>query len=161
MIRDVEEFVKFLDGLRKRTMQYVKVVPNSILEWKPAEDKFSTGDLLRHLGSSQLMFLNVFEHGKWIYPGHESSKGENIEEIVHYLEVCHARLTEGLLTLGNDLLAKKVPTLHGHEVSSWRIMMALAEHEMHHRGQLSTYLQMNGIEPPQIFGLKIEQVEKG
>jgi hypothetical protein len=32
MIRDVEEFVKFLDGLRKRTMQYVKVVPNSILE---------------------------------------------------------------------------------------------------------------------------------
>ncbi|WCN37640.1 DinB family protein [Aneurinibacillus uraniidurans] len=160
MIHNVEEFVEFLGGLRKRTMNYVKAVPNSILEWKPAEDKFSTGDILRHLASSELMFLSVFEHGKWSYPGHESSKGETIEEIIPYMEACHTRLMEGLLSLGNDLLEKKVPTLHGHEVSSWRIMMALTEHEIHHRGQLSTYLQMNGIEPPQIFGLKIEQVER-
>lgn len=160
MIHDVEEFVAFLDGLRKRTMQYVKVVPNSILDWQPAENKFSTGDLLRHLGSSQIMFLHVFEHGKWSYPGHERSKGEHIEEIVQYLETCHMKLKEGLLALGNELLTTKVPTLHGYEVSSWRIMTALMEHEIHHRGQLATYLQMNGIEPPQIFGLKIEQVEK-
>lgn len=160
MIHDVKEFAEFLDGLRKRTMNYVKAIPNSILEWKPAEDKFSTGDILRHLASSELMFLSVFEHGKWSYPGHESSKGETIEEIIPYMEACHTRLMDGLLTLGNDLLEKKVPTLHGHEVSSWRIMMALTEHEIHHRGQLSTYLQINGIEPPQIFGLKIEQVER-
>ncbi len=36
--------------------------------------------------------------------------------------------------------------------------MSIPEHEIHHRGQISTYLQMNKIEPPQIFGLKIEQV---
>ncbi|MFT9846834.1 DinB family protein [Aneurinibacillus sp. REN35] len=161
MIHDVGEFAKFLDGVRKRTMQYVGTVPNSILEWKPAEGKFSTGDILRHLGSSQLMFLSVLEHGEWNYPGHDSSKGEDIEGITRYLEACHSQLMNGLSALGNELLAKKVPTLHGHEVSSWRIMMALVEHEMHHRGQLSTYLQMNGIEPPQIFGLKIEQVQKG
>lgn len=160
MIHDVQEFVRFLDGLRVRTMNYVAVVPDSILEWGPAENKFTTGDLLRHLASSQLMFLNVLEQGKWIYPGHERSKGENITDITCYLESCHTELREGLLQLGNNLLEKKIPTLHGHEVSSWRILMALAEHEMHHRGQLSTYLQMNGIEPPQIFGLRIEQVEK-
>lgn len=160
MIHDVGEFVQFLNGVRKRTMQYVTVVPNSILEWKPAEGKFSTGELLRHLGSTQLMYLHAFEHGKWIYPGHDNSKGDSIEEISRYLEVCHTRLVERLLALGNHLLEKKIPTLHGHEVRSWRIMMALVEHEIHHRGQLSTYLQMNMIEPPQIFGLKIEQVEQ-
>ncbi|WP_171253137.1 DinB family protein, partial [Acinetobacter baumannii] len=68
----------------------------------------------------------------------DSSKGEHIEEIIHYLEACHSQLMDGLLASGNDLLTKRVPTLHGHEVSSWRILMALTEHEMHHRGQLST-----------------------
>ncbi len=160
MINDVDEFVKFLDGLRKRTMQYVHIVPDSILEWKPVKNKFTSGDLLRHLGSAQLMFLNVFEHGKWTYPGHGRDKGENIEEITHYLEKCHTWFEKGLISLGNELLKKRVPTLHGYEVSSWRIMMAMVEHEIHHRGQLSTYLQMNKIDPPQIFGLKIEQVEQ-
>jgi len=107
------------------------------------------------------MFLNLFECGEWKYPGHERSKAGNIEEITDYLADCHTKLVDSLLTLGNDLLTKRVPTLHGHQVSSWRIMMAVVEHEMHHRGQLSTYLQMNSIELPQIFGLKIEEVKKG
>ncbi|MBO8171768.1 MAG: DinB family protein [Bacillaceae bacterium] len=160
MIHDVGEYATFLDGLRKRTMPYVQVVPDSILEWRPAENKLSTGDLLRHLGSTQLMFLHVFERGKWVYPGHEKRKGETIEEISRYLESCHARFIEGISVLGNDLLNKRVPSLQGYDVSSWRMLMAMAEHEIHHRGQLSTYLQMNRIDPPQIFGNKIEQVEK-
>jgi len=63
------------------------------------------------------------------------------------------------LKIGNGLVSKKVLTLHGHEVNAWRILMSIPEHEIHHRGQISTYLQMNKIEPPQIFGLKIEQVK--
>ncbi|MED1910407.1 DinB family protein [Brevibacillus laterosporus] len=52
----------------------------------------------------------------------------------------------------------KVKNLLGYEVSAWRIIMAMTEHEIHHRGQLSAYMQANHIEPPQIFGLKIEEV---
>ncbi|QED49314.1 DinB family protein [Cytobacillus dafuensis] len=160
MIHNINEYVEYLESVRKRTMQYVKATPSFTLEWKPAENKFSTGDLLRHLGSSQLMFLSILEQKGWTYPGHERSKGETIEEITHYLEACHVKFIKGLLILGNDLLTKKIPTMHGHEVSSWRIMMAFIEHEIHHRGQLSSYLQNNNVEPPQIFGLKIEQVKR-
>ncbi|WP_017755132.1 DinB family protein [Calidifontibacillus oryziterrae] len=159
MIHDIGEYISFLDGVRKRTMDFAKAVPNSMLEWRPAENKFSTGDLLRHLGSSQLMYLHAFETQEWVYGGHDRTKGETIEEIINYLNECHEKLIDGLSTLGNDLLIKKIPTLHGHEVSSWRIMMACVEHEIHHRGQLSTYLQLNNIQPPKIFGLKIEDVK--
>lgn len=158
MIHEVEEYVKYLDGVHKRTMQYVKVIPEELLDWKPSEDKFSIGDLLRHIASARLMFLGIFEHGSWTYTGHDASKGASLEDISNYLESCQVTLTEGLLKIGNDMLSKKVPTLHGHEVSAWRILMSIPEHEIHHRGQISTYLQMNKIEPPQIFGLKIEQV---
>ncbi|WP_079507533.1 DinB family protein [Mesobacillus jeotgali] len=159
MIHDIKEYVKYLDGIHKRTMQYVKVIPNDFLEWKPSEDKFSIGDLLRHIASSRLMFLGIFEHGTWTYTGHDIGKGAFLEDISYYLEASHIKLKEGLLKIGNDVLAKKVLTLQGHEVSGWRILMAIPEHEIHHRGQISAYLQMNKIDPPQIFGLKIEQVK--
>ncbi|QRG69628.1 DinB family protein [Brevibacillus choshinensis] len=159
MILDMKEYVQYLDGVHKRTMHYVKALPNELLEWKPSEDKFSTGDLLRHIASSRLMFLGIFEHGSWTYAGHDTGKGASIEDISKYLEACQLKLTEGLLQVGNDTLTKKIKTMHGHEVSAWRILMAIPEHEIHHRGQISAYLQMNKIEPPQIFGLKIEQVE--
>lgn len=159
MIHDIKEFVGYLDGIHKRTMQYVKVIPNELLDWKPSDNKFSTGDLLRHIGSARLMFVGVLEHGTWIYPGHDTSKGSSIEEISYYLEDCQKKLTSSLLMVGNTVLNKKILTLHGHEVSAWRILMGISEHEIHHRGQLSTYFQMNNFDPPQIFGLKVEQVK--
>jgi uncharacterized damage-inducible protein DinB len=158
MVHDIEEYVKYLDGVHKRTMQYLKAIPDELLNWKPSEDKFSIADLLRHIASARLMFLGIFEHGSWTYAGHDISKGASLEDISNYLESCQVKLTEGLLKVGNDLFSKKVLTLHGHEVSAWRILMSIPEHEIHHRGQISSYLQMNKIEPPQIFGLKIEQV---
>ena len=159
MIHDIKEYVKYLNGIHKRTMQYMKAIPDELLEWKPSEDKFSIGDLLRHIASSRLMFLGIFEHGSWTYTGHDTNNGASLEDISNYLESCQTKLTERLLKIGNDVLSKKVLTLHGHEVSAWRILMSIPEHEIHHRGQISAYLQMNNIEPPQIFGLKIEQVK--
>ncbi|MFE8699714.1 DinB family protein [Cytobacillus sp. FJAT-54145] len=159
MIHDITEYVKYLDGVHKRTMQYLKTIPMELLDWKPSEDKFSTGDLLRHIASSRLMFLGIIEHGNWTYTGHDTGKGATIEDISNYLEECQIKLKEGLLKAGNGVLVKKVLTLHGHEVSAWRILMAIPEHEIHHRGQISTYLQINKIEPPQVFGLKIENVK--
>ncbi|MFP3125645.1 DinB family protein [Ectobacillus funiculus] len=92
MINDMKEYVKYLDGIHKRTMQYVKAIPNEFLDWKPSEDKFSTGDLLRHIASSRLMFLCIFEHGTWTYTGHDIGKGASLEDISNYLEACHSQL---------------------------------------------------------------------
>ncbi len=111
MVHDIEEYVKYLDGVHKRTMQYLKTIPDELLNWKPSEDKFSIGDLLRHIASARLMFLGIFEHGSWKYAGHDISKGASLEDISNYLESCQVNLTEGLLKIGNDVLSKKVLTL--------------------------------------------------
>ncbi len=36
--------------------------------------------------------------------------------------------------------------------------MALVEHEVHHHSQLSAYLALMGVPPPQIYGLTIEEI---
>jgi len=36
--------------------------------------------------------------------------------------------------------------------------MSVIEHEVHHRSQLASYLEIMGAEPPQIFGLEVDDV---
>jgi len=51
-----------------------------------------------------------------------------------------------------------VTTPVGAEITAWKLLRAMCEHEAHHRGQLSLYLRMLGAEPPPIFGHKAEAV---
>ena len=36
--------------------------------------------------------------------------------------------------------------------------MSIIGHDVHHHSQLASYLEMMGIEPPQIFGLQVDDV---
>lgn len=153
-----EELIAHLESVRKRTWKYVQALPQEVMDWRPGADKFSIGDLIRHLGSVEVMFVHAIKHNEWKYDGHGPEKGSTKQEAMDYLEHCHRTAIEQLQQLEPSHLTSKVKNMLGYEVSAWRMIMALAEHEIHHRGQLSAYMQENGIEPPQIFGLKIEQI---
>jgi len=45
-------------------------------------------------------------------------------------------------------------------VRAWRLLLAMVEHEVHHRSQLASYLTWMGLEAPDIFGLGVEDVER-
>ena len=45
-------------------------------------------------------------------------------------------------------------------VRAWRLLLAMVEHEAHHRSQLASYLTWMGLEAPDIFGLGVEDVER-
>jgi uncharacterized damage-inducible protein DinB len=154
-----EDSIANFIGVRKRTMKYVNVLPEAMMDWRPAPNKFSIGDIIRHLGSAERMFLHAIQNNEWRYPGHQVEKGRTLEEATNYLNFCHLTTIEGLRQLTVEQLSRKVKNALGYEVSAWRYITAMAEHEIHHRGQLSAYMQMNGIDPPQIFGLKVEQIE--
>lgn len=153
-----DELMSYFAGIRKRTMMYVNEVPESLIDWRFDENKFSIGDIIRHLGSVETMFYHALKGDEWSYPGHGADKGHTKREAIAYLQQCHQTVMEGLSSLEPEHFTKKVPSLAGHEMSAWRLIMALGEHEIHHRGQLSAYMQANQVNPPQIFGLKIEQV---
>lgn len=153
------DLISNFEGVRKRTLKYLHMLPDHLVDWRPVEHKFSIGDIIRHLGSAELMFLHAIVHNEWKYNGHQPTKGRTLEEAINYLNVCHDNSMEGLRNLTKEQLKIKVKNLLGYDVSAWRIIMAMSEHEIHHRGQISAYMQVNQIEPPQIFGLKIEQID--
>jgi len=160
MMMDRNELIRHLDSVRKRTLKYLEAVPESMMDWRPGEGKFSVGDIIRHLGSAELMFYRAITESEWGYSGHGPEKGATLADAVRYLNQCHETVMEGLRQLDESHLTRKVRNVLGYEVSAWRLIMAMAEHEIHHRGQLSAYMQANQFEPPQIYGIKIEEVSQ-
>ena len=108
---------------------------------------------MRHLAAAEQMFVGAVAEGRWRYPGHAHDPTQPLDTLVAELEASHAAALERLHTLDDGVLAQPRPTLNGPPAKAWRLLMALVEHEIHHRSQLALYLALMGVEPPQIYGL--------
>lgn len=158
MIQDINSFIKYFDGIRRRTINFIQAVPEDKIDWAPQADEFSCGDIVRHLAATELMFVKATTVGDWRYTGHDRTLAGTLAETLIYLETCHIEATNMLSEVDNSVLFQPRPTLNGPPVKAWRLLMAMVEHEVHHRSQLAVYLTLMGAEPPQIYGLGIEDV---
>jgi uncharacterized damage-inducible protein DinB len=160
MLQTVEDFIKYLDSIRRRTLNYVRVVPPDRLDWSPKEDEFTCGDILRHLIAAEKMFVRVVLEGRWNYEGHEAGANQNLSELQALLEATHAEAMDKLKRSSDQDLdtPRPGPTGEGQPIKAWRWLMVMGEHEIHHRSQLAVYLSLMGIESPQIYGLGVEDL---
>ena len=113
---------------------------------------------MRHVAATEKMFVNAAVKGRWEYVGHDRGLASTLDEAIIHLEACHSEAMITLRTLSDAGLYQSRPTLNGPPVKAWRLLMAMVEHEVHHRSQLAVYLALMGVEPPQIYGLGIEDV---
>ncbi|MED1910406.1 hypothetical protein [Brevibacillus laterosporus] len=53
-------FCMFINGIKLQFVckKYLTVIPEQFTDWRPDDHKFSIGDIVRHLGSTELMFLS-------------------------------------------------------------------------------------------------------
>ena len=98
-------------------------------------------------------------NNRWeAYPGHSSDWAHDLKAIIEYLETTHAEAMTRLQALPDSELQQARIALAGRTLAAWRLLMAIVEHEIHHRSQLASYLALLGITPPQIFGLEVDDV---
>jgi uncharacterized damage-inducible protein DinB len=158
MIHSTSDFIDYFSGVRKRTLNYVRAVPAGRTDWLPAQGEFTCADIVRHIAASEKMFTGVVLRGKWEYGGHGGHRS-SWDEIIARLERTHAEAMSALRSLPDAVLDQPRPALDGNaQMKVWRWLMAMAEHEIHHRSQLAMYLMLMGITPPHIFGLGVEDL---
>jgi uncharacterized damage-inducible protein DinB len=115
---------------------------------------------VRHLASVETMDVEAALGHGWRYPGHERSLGDSHVAARAYLSERHVRTMEQLRTLPDAELMAHRSDLEGQPVAVWRILMAMVEHEIHHRSQLAAYLAELGVQPPQLFGVMVEALPR-
>ncbi len=158
MLQSVGAFIEYFDGIRRRTLNYVQTIPADRFEWSPRAGEMTCGDLVRHIAAAEKMFAGVAVGGEWKYAGHGRALAGDLDAAIAYLDACHAEAMARLRETSDADLSLPRPALKGHPIKAWRWLMAMVEHEVHHRSQLAVYLAQMGVEPPQIYGLKVEEI---
>ena len=156
-----EEFVKYWDNVRSRTLKVAELVPADKMEWAPTEGAMTFGDLLRHLAVvERWMFVeNVFGRPSR-YASHGRELADGRDAVLAFLRDLHAETMRELATLTDEDLDRQATTPGGQSLAVWKWLRGMVEHEAHHRGQMYLMLRLCGISTPPIFGLTSEEVRR-
>ncbi|MDH3237228.1 MAG: DinB family protein, partial [Deltaproteobacteria bacterium] len=141
-----------------RTLHFIDAIPADRIDWSPSDGEFSFGDIIRHLAATEYMFIGAVVKGKWKYAGHKIEENQERDVAIALLKSTHQEAMKILGTLSDSDLNEGRPSLSGQEVKTWRLLMAMIEHEVHHRSQIAMYLTLIKIKPPHIYGLGVEDV---
>ena len=160
-ITNIEVFLEYLSSVRKRTSRVINCIPDDKMNWRPNPSAFSFGDILRHIGGMEYdVWAQAAQFKPSTYRGHTEDVAQNYNSPIEYLNDCHKKSLKVFEQLTPEELNKKCLTPAGVQVTLWKWLRAWIEHEIHHRGQIYTYLNLIGIESPPIYGLTSEQVKE-
>jgi uncharacterized damage-inducible protein DinB len=162
VIATVSGFVDYFDGVRRRTRDFFDAIPAERVDWAPKPGEYTCGDIVRHVAATETMFVGAVVDGRWAYAGHERAAAPGLAAALGRLDAGHAEAAGRLRTLADGALAELRPALEtgARPVRAWRLLLAMVEHEVHHRSQLASYLTWMGLRAPDIFGLGVEDVER-
>jgi uncharacterized damage-inducible protein DinB len=74
------------------------------------------------------------------------------------MERLHAESLQVFATLSDEDLQRKCKTPDGTDITKWKWLRLMVEHEIHHRGYIYLYLAMLGVPTPPLYGLTSEQL---
>jgi uncharacterized damage-inducible protein DinB len=158
-IRTIQPFLQYFGNVRERTMRVARCVPADKIDWSYAPGKFTVGDLLRHIAvTERFMFAENIQGHTSRYTKHGKELAEGKDSVLAFMERLHAESMEIFSKLTDGDLQKKCQNPGGMQITVWKWLRSMAEHEIHHRGQIYLYLGILDVPTPPLYGLTSEEV---
>lgn len=158
-IANIQVFINYYRRLRERTMRVVSCIPPDKIEWTYCEGKFTLGDLVRHLAILEKNMWAPIADGRTMQdPDCGIQLAEGFEQVVAFIEEAHQEAIRVFSRLTPEQLVQKCVTPGGASMTTWKWLRAMCEHEVHHRGNIYTYLGMLGVETPPLYGRTFEEL---
>lgn len=156
-IRDLGIFLDYFNKVHQRTMRVVRCIPPGKVDWSFREGKFTLGDLARHIATAnRYIFAETLAGRPSRYTGCDRELAPSYDEILSLMETLHRESFEIISRLTD--LNGKCATPDGASMTTWKWLRAMVEHEIHHRGQIYTYLALLEVPTPPLYGLTSEQI---
>lgn len=147
---EIDYFITNWNRIHKQTSRALRVTPADKMEWRPKEGLFTFREIVSHFPKSELMITRSVLAGS----------AQKIEldlsnltptEIADLFDRQHAELAEEVSKLGSEQLGDRIE-IFGKSIPRLGLLQGMVEHEIHHRGQLYTFLRLADVEPPSLFG---------
>ena len=160
-ITSVKSFLGYYERIRERTNRVIQVIPPDKMEWSYKPGKFTIADVVRHIAAIERhMYAENVMGRPSSYNGCGKELADGYEAVLAYFTEMHRQSMELFGSLSDTDLQRKCITPAGGEITVWKWLRAMVEHEIHHRAQLYIYLNMLDVKTPPIFGLTAEQVQE-
>lgn len=160
-VNRVSSFLEYLSRVHQRTDRVARCIPPDKLEWGYREGKFTFGDQLRHIVSiERYMFAETASGRPSRYAGCGRELADGCDQVFDYMVRLRHESVKILSQLSDADLQGKCVTPDGAQITVWKWLRAMVEHEIHHRGQLYMYLSLLGVPTPPLYGLTSEQVRE-
>jgi uncharacterized damage-inducible protein DinB len=153
-----DDLIAQVGAVHGRTYEAAERLTEKLLGWRPRAGEFRAGEVVAHIANSRVMNLGTIRGETARYRGHELPAGAGRDYLLQLLLRTSKKTIAGLVDADLDA---DVTTTRGAAVPAWRIVLnGLIEHEVHHRSQLCEYLSANGVEPPALYGLHVEELPR-
>jgi uncharacterized damage-inducible protein DinB len=148
-MNEIDNIIELANAVRESTLKRLTLVPEGFEEWRISEDKMSIADIVQHLIDCDYWVIEKLRNtGLKAIDGvvnavHIKSRSD-FDVLIENLKAAQKNKIEFIKILSpSDLKIKMFDDRFNKEVSIWWIIMrGNIDHEIHHRGQLSAYLQM-------------------
>lgn len=159
-ITSAASFIDYYEKIRARTLRLLEVVPAEHLDFSYKPGKFTIGDQIRHIAAiERYMYGETISGRKSAYQGCGKELADGYENVMSFFNEMHRQTIEIIRGLSDEDLKRKCLTPLGHEITVWKWLRAMTEHEIHHRAELYIYLNLLDVKTPQIYGFSAEEVE--
>lgn len=152
----IHEFQHEVENTRK----LLKAVPDTAINWKPAEKNWTTAELASHIAGIYNWYYPVIHQDELVLEKHVYDRGDisRMENIIAKFEENAAAALKALETFDESKATDKWRlVLNGKELIPPMpkvaiIRSVLCNHLYHHRGELVVYLRMTGNKVPGLYG---------
>jgi uncharacterized damage-inducible protein DinB len=144
-----------LPTLKQETATTTKILaatPDAKLDYRPSERCMPAAELLWHIASSDVMFLDGIVSGAF---GKSPEKPENVktpEQISAWYSANMSGPIEKLSAYTPEESARILDFFGFLQAPAAEIIIFAMRHSVHHRGQLSSYIRPMGGKVPSIYG---------
>jgi uncharacterized damage-inducible protein DinB len=144
-----------LASLKQETATTAKVIaatPNANLDYRPSERCMPAAELMWHIASADVMFLEGIVNGTFGKSAEQPASIASPERIsAWYKERMSAAIEK--LSAYTPEQAARIVDFHGFlQAPAVGIITFSLGHSIHHRGQLSSYIRPMGGKVPSIYG---------
>jgi uncharacterized damage-inducible protein DinB len=158
-ILKIDDFLLYFEKTRQATNKVIEAIPPDKLDWSYMPNKFTIGDLVRHIAAIERnVFAEIALGNRPTYKGCRKDLADGYENVLQYFNLMHSQSIEIFKSISDESLKKTIKSLDGTDIELGNFLRALVVHEIHHRAALCIYLNLLGVKSPPILGLMEEQV---
>ncbi|MDQ2937183.1 MAG: DinB family protein [Acidobacteriota bacterium] len=153
----IDRLIEGWKEVRKGLIEEASQIPDDQFSFRATPDTRSVAELLQHVVESQKMLVgescrpdtNLMRQSFADHIKEYAAEVTTVQDKNGLLELMRSSMetSEACIRAGGEKLQEMMRRFDGKEMSKLDFLTFAVAHEMYHRGQLTVYLRLLGIEP--------------